>query len=127
MCGLFDLNLYAYRQLYLRYGREELINVSVPHREPFSRQCPRRVAPAYRSGAQPPCRHLSGDALTSVEGGTGQPLHPAPEACIKPLLHALTARRARIRYQVTTPSKLLAKLRGWIPARWLDTLVAKQS
>ena len=50
-----------------------------------------------------------------------------PEACIKPLLHALTARRARIRYQVTTPSKLLAKLRGWIPARWLDALVAKQS
>ena len=51
----------------------------------------------------------------------------SPEACIPPLLHALKAKRPRNRYQVTTPSKLLALLRGWLPSRWLDALVAKQS
>ena len=50
-----------------------------------------------------------------------------PEACIPPLLHALNARRPKIRYQVTTPSKILAVIRGWLPARWLDALVAKQT
>lgn len=51
----------------------------------------------------------------------------SPEACIPPLLHALKAKHPRNRYQVTTPSKLLALLRGWLPSRWLDALVAKQS
>lgn len=50
-----------------------------------------------------------------------------PEACIPPLLHALNARRPKIRYQVTTPSKILALIRGWLPAHWLDALVAKQT
>ena len=50
-----------------------------------------------------------------------------PEACIPPLLHALNARRPKIRYQVTTPCKILALIRGWLPARWLDALVAKQT
>lgn len=47
-----------------------------------------------------------------------------PEACMPPLLHALTAPRARTRYPVTTPSKWLYHLRGWVPTRWLDALVA---
>ena len=44
-----------------------------------------------------------------------------------PLLHALNARRARPRYQVTTPSKWMNLLRGWLPTRLLDSLVAKSA
>lgn len=50
-----------------------------------------------------------------------------PEACMPPLLHALNARRARPRYQVTTPSKWMNLLRGWLPTRVLDALVAKSA
>ena len=50
-----------------------------------------------------------------------------PEACMPPLLHALNARRARPRYQVTTPSKRMNLLRGWLPTRLLDALVAKSA
>ena len=50
-----------------------------------------------------------------------------PEACMPPLLHALNARRARPRYQVTTPSKWMNLLRGWLPTRLLDALVAKSA
>ena len=50
-----------------------------------------------------------------------------PEACMAPLLHALNARRARPRYQVTTPSKWMNLLRGWLPTRLLDALVAKSA
>ena len=45
-----------------------------------------------------------------------------PEACMPPLLHALNARCARPRYQVTTPSKWMNLLRGWLPTRLLDAL-----
>lgn len=48
-----------------------------------------------------------------------------PEACLPPLRHALTARRARARYAVTTPAKWMSVLRHWLPTRWLDALVAK--
>ena len=51
----------------------------------------------------------------------------SPEACMPPLLHALNARRARSRYQVTTPSKWMNLLRGWLPTRLLDALVAKSA
>ena len=50
-----------------------------------------------------------------------------PEACMPPLLHALNARCARPRYQVTTPSKWMNLLRGWLPTRLLDALVAKSA
>jgi NAD(P)-dependent dehydrogenase (short-subunit alcohol dehydrogenase family) len=50
-----------------------------------------------------------------------------PEACMPPLLHALNAKRARPRYQVTTPSKWMNLLRGWLPTRLLDALVAKSA
>ena len=49
----------------------------------------------------------------------------SPEACVAPLLHALTARRARPRYPITTPSKWLYYLRGWLPTRWLDALCSR--
>lgn len=58
---------------------------------------------------------------------SGNPFTLPPEACIPPLLHALTAKRAKPRYQVTRPSQLMALARHWLPTRWLDALVAKSA
>ncbi|MFQ2291432.1 SDR family oxidoreductase [Aeromonas enteropelogenes] len=49
------------------------------------------------------------------------------EACIPPLLHALTSKRPRHRYPVTFPTRLFAILRRLLPSRWLDRLLAKSA
>lgn len=46
------------------------------------------------------------------------------EACIPPLLHALTSKRPRHRYPVTFPTRLFAILRRLLPSRWLDRILA---
>ena len=49
------------------------------------------------------------------------------EACIPPLLHALTSKRPRHRYPVTFPTKLFTVLRRLLPSRWLDKLLIKSA
>lgn len=49
------------------------------------------------------------------------------EACIPPLLHALTHAHPKARYPVTTPTRLFAFLRRVLPTRWLDKLLAKSA
>lgn len=49
------------------------------------------------------------------------------EACIPPLLHALTNKRPRHRYPVTFPTRLFAILRRLLPSRWLDRILAKSA
>lgn len=49
------------------------------------------------------------------------------EACIPPLLHALTSKRPRHRYPVTFPTRLFAILRRLLPSRWLDRILAKSA
>ncbi|MFM4938495.1 SDR family oxidoreductase [Aeromonas enteropelogenes] len=49
------------------------------------------------------------------------------EACIPPLLHALTCKRPRHRYPVTFPTRLFAILRRLLPSRWLDRILAKSA
>lgn len=51
----------------------------------------------------------------------------ASDACIPPLLHALTSRRPRHRYPVTLPTRLFALLRRLLPSRWLDRILAKSA
>lgn len=46
-------------------------------------------------------------------------------AVIKALIHALEAKRAKVRYRVTTPTKMFALLKRLLPSRWLDKLLAK--
>lgn len=48
-----------------------------------------------------------------------------PEACLEPLLHALTSARPRLRYRVTTPTKVFAVLKRLLPGRTLDKLLNK--
>ncbi len=47
------------------------------------------------------------------------------QACIKPLIHALEARRPKIRYRVTKPTKIFAILKRLLSSRLLDKILAK--
>lgn len=46
-----------------------------------------------------------------------------PESCIPPLLDALEAKKPKIRYRVTTPTKVFALLKRVLTARMLDTIL----
>ncbi|MEZ9059636.1 SDR family oxidoreductase [Vibrio pelagius] len=48
-----------------------------------------------------------------------------PESCIEPVYHALTAEKPRLRYRVTTPTKIFAILKRLLPNRWLDPILRK--
>lgn len=48
-----------------------------------------------------------------------------PEACMAPLLHALTSKRAKIRYPVTRPTHMMSWLRRLLSARTLDRILLK--
>ncbi|MGC9493024.1 SDR family oxidoreductase [Vibrio genomosp. F10] len=48
-----------------------------------------------------------------------------PEACLAPLFDALESNRPKIRYRVTTPTKVFAILKRLLPNRWLDRLLQK--
>lgn len=48
-----------------------------------------------------------------------------PESCIQPVLHALSARKPKLRYRVTTPTKIFAVLKRLLPSRWLDPILRK--
>ncbi|MCY9845372.1 SDR family oxidoreductase [Vibrio caribbeanicus] len=46
-----------------------------------------------------------------------------PESCIPPLIDALEAKKPKIRYRVTTPTKVFAFLKRVLTARMLDTIL----
>lgn len=46
-------------------------------------------------------------------------------ALIKPVSHALTAKKAKVRYFVTFPTYLFGTLKRILPASWLDWILAK--
>jgi len=45
------------------------------------------------------------------------------ESCIEPLIHALEAKKPKIRYRVTTPTKVFAVLKRLLPSRVLDKIL----
>jgi NAD(P)-dependent dehydrogenase (short-subunit alcohol dehydrogenase family) len=50
-----------------------------------------------------------------------------PEAVTAALIHALDSPRPRLRYRVTTLTVLAALMKRLLPARWLDSLIARNS
>ncbi|NAW68593.1 SDR family oxidoreductase [Vibrio sp. V27_P1S3P104] len=48
-------------------------------------------------------------------------------ACLAPLLHALEAKRPKLRYRITFPTKLFAILKRVLPGRTLDKLLNKSA
>jgi len=48
-----------------------------------------------------------------------------PEACLAPLIHALESPKPRIRYRVTTPTKIAAVLKRLLPGAVMDKLLNK--
>jgi NAD(P)-dependent dehydrogenase (short-subunit alcohol dehydrogenase family) len=57
--------------------------------------------------------------------GPAVPFTLPPEAVLKCVLHALTARRPRARYPVTVPTRVFTVLRRVLPTRLLDQLLLK--
>jgi NAD(P)-dependent dehydrogenase (short-subunit alcohol dehydrogenase family) len=61
-------------------------------------------------------------------GGTKPlPFTLPPEAVLAKVIHALEARRPKLRYPVTVPSHLFTWLRRVLPGRTLDSIMAKVS
>ena len=60
-------------------------------------------------------------------GNKPLPFTLPPEAVLEKTLHALEARRPRVRYAVTFPTHLFAVLRRFLPARTLDRLLLSVS
>ena len=50
-----------------------------------------------------------------------------PESCVAPLLHALEAKKPRIRYRITTPTKIFAVLKRLLSSRTLDLVLRRAS
>jgi len=46
-------------------------------------------------------------------------------AVTKALIHALESKRAKVRYRVTTPTKMFWLFKRLLPSRWLDGLLSK--
>jgi NAD(P)-dependent dehydrogenase (short-subunit alcohol dehydrogenase family) len=60
-------------------------------------------------------------------GNKPLPFTLPPEAVLEKTVHALEARRPRVRYAVTFPTHLFAVLRRWLPVRTLDRLLLATS
>ncbi|WP_165310603.1 SDR family oxidoreductase [Vibrio ziniensis] len=48
-----------------------------------------------------------------------------PEACLEPLIHALESTKPKLRYRITTPTKIAAVLKRILPGSMLDKLLHK--
>lgn len=67
--------------------------------------------------------HQQIERLTSEKSNAAFTLEPLDVT--QALIHALESKRPKLRYRITTPTKLFAVLKRLLPARWLDYLLAK--
>ncbi|UUO24990.1 SDR family oxidoreductase [Colwellia sp. M166] len=63
------------------------------------------------------------ERLTSEKSNAAFTLEPIDVT--KALIHALESKRPRLRYRITTPTKIFSVLKRLLPGRWLDQLLAK--
>ncbi|MGR3501537.1 SDR family NAD(P)-dependent oxidoreductase [Pseudaestuariivita sp.] len=59
------------------------------------------------------------------EGQAGAAFQLEPEAVTGKLIHALTAKRPRPRYYVTTPTHVMGALKRLLPTRWMDWVLSR--
>lgn len=63
-----------------------------------------------------------------LAGDSGEPPFTLPpQAVLKKVVHALEARRPKIRYRVTVPTHLFAILKRLLPANWVDRFLLSSS
>ncbi len=77
-------------------------------------------ASAHRAGYEAQLARLTGARRPSR-------FKRGPEAVTAALIHALESPRPRLRYRVTTLTVLAALMKRLLPARWLDSLIARNS
>jgi NAD(P)-dependent dehydrogenase (short-subunit alcohol dehydrogenase family) len=63
------------------------------------------------------------ERLTSEKSNAAFTLEPLDVT--KALIHALESKQPKLRYRITTPTKLFAIFKRILPARWLDFILAK--
>ncbi len=63
------------------------------------------------------------ERLTSEKSNAAFTLEPLQVT--RALIHALESDKPKLRYRITTPTKVFAMLKRVLPARWLDYLLAK--
>lgn len=56
---------------------------------------------------------------------TTTPFTLPPSAVTKAVIHAITAKRAKRRYYVTTPTRIMAWCKRLLPTAWLDAILVK--
>lgn len=75
--------------------------------------------------------NILGTAYESLEKRleqTEKPRFTLPrEAILKSVIHALESRRARVRYRVTTPTKIMSVLKRILPDRMMDAFLEVNS
>ena len=59
-----------------------------------------------------------------IDGPTGKLTLPA-SSVTKKVVHALTSKKAKIRYYVTAPTYIMAIFKRLLPFRWLDSILIK--
>ena len=67
--------------------------------------------------------HQQIERLTSEKSNA--PFTVEPIDVTQALIHALESKRPKLRYRITTPTKIFALFKRLLPARWLDYLLAK--
>lgn len=60
-----------------------------------------------------------------LQGDTEPPFTLTPDAVLDKVIHALENPKPKVRYLVTLPAHLLARLARWLPDRWLDRLILR--
>ncbi|MFC5076959.1 Putative ketoacyl reductase [Vibrio thalassae] len=60
----------------------------------------------------------------AAKGSNNQFVLP-PESCVVPLIDALESNHPKLRYRVTTPTKVFAVLKRLLPGKWLDPILRK--
>ena len=95
-----------------------------PIRSDFRRNAWRRFEANIDRAASPHRAEYEAVAARLRSGGEAAFTLP-PEAVLKCVRHALGSRRPKVRYPVTTPSRVLPRLKRLLPDRWMDALLAK--
>jgi len=103
------------------------IHVSLVEPGPIKSRFRDNALAAYRANidvAASAHRETYGAIERRLTGRAGSlPFTLPPEAVLARVVHALEARRPKVRYYVTTPTHMFAVLRRLLPGRWLDAVL----
>ena len=63
--------------------------------------------------------------VARLSSGKPVPFTLPASAVSRAIVHALEAKKPKIRYRITRPSQIFLPLKRWLPDRWMDSLLLK--